>query len=120
MRTQAITIWQTAYLGAPLRRKLKIPTARRYVVAGRLREGNMRAFLTLLALLMAGFSHADFLRWSADTEEDPCSGRRVKVNFMSSVRSGVFIICDTVERGLTVAPSPGSPRSRSGRREPGN
>jgi hypothetical protein len=69
----------------------------------------MRMFLgMLLAVLSATSVHADFMRWSADSEEDPFSGgRRVTVNFMSSIRSGVFIICDTAEQGLTVRAIPG-------------
>lgn len=65
-------------------------------------------FIILLAMLGAAPARADFLRWSAETEEDPFSGgRRVTVNFMSSIRSGVFIICDTAEQGLTIRAIPG-------------
>lgn len=69
----------------------------------------MRAIVMFLAALVAAApAHADFMSWSAETEEDPFSGgRRVTVNFMSSIRSGVFIICDTAEQGLTVRAIPG-------------
>jgi hypothetical protein len=65
-------------------------------------------FMFLVAMFAAVPAHADFQRWSAETEEDPFSGgRRVTANFMSSLRSGVFIICDTAEQGLTVRAIPG-------------
>ncbi|WP_274627591.1 hypothetical protein [Arvimicrobium flavum] len=50
---------------------------------------------------------ADFLRWSAEIENDPFSGgRKVLVN-MSTIRSGVFIVCDTAEPGVRVRAVPG-------------
>lgn len=51
---------------------------------------------------------ADFQRWSVDREQDPFSGgEKVAVNYMSSMRSGVFVFCDTSERGLMVRAIPG-------------
>lgn len=66
----------------------------------------------LLAMIAVAISYssavAGFQSWSADTEEDPFSGgKRVTVSFMSSVRSGVFVICDTAETGLMVRAIPG-------------
>lgn len=62
----------------------------------------------LAAVLVAMPAAADFLRWSAETDNDPFTGgQRVTVSYMSSLRSGVFIICDTAEEGLIVRAVPG-------------
>ncbi|CAN7178310.1 hypothetical protein LJR251_000298 [Rhizobium rhizogenes] len=53
-------------------------------------------------------SYAGFQSWSVDKDADPFSGGdRVSVSFMSSFRSGVFVMCDTAEKGLTVRAIPG-------------
>lgn len=62
------------------------------------------------AVLLAAtnLAAADFLSWSADIENDPFSGgRKVVVNYMSSLRSGVFIFCDSAEPGVRVRAVPG-------------
>lgn len=51
---------------------------------------------------------AGFQQWSVDSEEDPFSGgKRVTVDFMTSLRSGILIICDSAETGLLVRAIPG-------------
>ncbi|CAH0132650.1 hypothetical protein SRABI05_00085 [Agrobacterium fabrum] len=60
-------------------------------------------FASITAPAMAGFQ-----QWSVDTEDDPFSGgKRVTVDFMSSIRSGVIVICDTAEKGLMFRAIPG-------------
>jgi hypothetical protein len=67
--------------------------------------------LTLSLLFAASIAQpaaAGFDRWSSETEQDPFSGgKRVTVDYMSSIRSGVIIICDTKETGLMVRAIPG-------------
>lgn len=59
-------------------------------------------------LLSAGTASADFERWSAEIENDPFSnGMRVTVGYMSSMRSGILIICDTKEPGMLIRAIPG-------------
>jgi hypothetical protein len=63
--------------------------------------------LTFLAITISSAS-AGLMEWSSDVEEDPFSGGiRVTVDFMSSLRSGVLIICDSSERGLLLRTIPG-------------
>lgn len=51
---------------------------------------------------------AGFERWTADTEDDPFSkGKRVTVDFMTSIRSGVLLICDSSEKGFLLRAVPG-------------
>jgi len=51
---------------------------------------------------------AGFLRWSAEIENDPFSGgMRVTANFMSTLRSGAIIICDTKDPGVLIRTIPG-------------
>jgi hypothetical protein len=41
--------------------------------------------------------------WSFETTDDPFSGgQKVDADFMSSFRSGVFVLCDTAEFGLDI------------------
>lgn len=67
--------------------------------------------LSLAGALLAvstNLAVADFLRWSAEIENDPFSGgRKVTVNYMSSLRSGIFIFCDSAEPGVRVRAVPG-------------
>ncbi len=64
--------------------------------------------ISLLFLAAASPAAAGFDRWSSQTEQDPFSGgKRVTVDYMSSLRSGVIIICDTKETGLMVRAIPG-------------
>lgn len=70
----------------------------------------MRKLIFILVALAstAGPAAADFNRWSSETEQDPFSGgKRVTVDYMSSLRSGVIIICDTKETGLMIRAIPG-------------
>jgi hypothetical protein len=51
---------------------------------------------------------ADFERWSVETEDDPFSGgQKIVVNYMSTLRSGVFIFCDSAQPGIKVRAVPG-------------
>lgn len=67
--------------------------------------------LSLVGILLAmstNLAAADFLRWSVEIENDPFSGgRKVTVNYMSSLRSGIFIFCDSAEPGVRVRAVPG-------------
>lgn len=71
----------------------------------------MKTIVKLLVaplLFIALPAEAGFNSWSVDTETDPFSkGVRVSVDFMSSLRSGVIVICDTSENGLLVRAIPG-------------
>lgn len=63
---------------------------------------------TAAVLMAAAPAMAGFGQWSVETEEDPFSGgKRVTVDYSSSIRSGVIIICDTSEAGLMVRAIPG-------------
>jgi hypothetical protein len=64
--------------------------------------------ITCMSFLTATNAYALFDRWDTEVEDDPFSGgKRVTSTFMSSVRSGVLIICDSAEAGLTVRAIPG-------------
>lgn len=53
-------------------------------------------------------SQAGFQSWSVDTESDPFSGgESVSVNFMTTIRSGVLVLCNSAEKGLRVRAIPG-------------
>lgn len=70
----------------------------------------MRALVLSIGLLAASVvpASAGFMAWDAEIEEDPFSGgKRVTAGYMSSMRSGVLIICDTAEKGLTLRAIPG-------------
>lgn len=70
----------------------------------------MRALVLSMGLFAASIvpASAGFLAWDAEIEEDPFSGgKRVTAGYMSSIRSGVIIICDTAEKGLTLRAIPG-------------
>ncbi len=70
----------------------------------------MRVLVLSIGILAASAvqASAGFLEWDADVEEDPFSGgKRVTVGYMSSIRSGVVIICDTAEKGVTIRAIPG-------------
>lgn len=66
------------------------------------------AVAALAGAISVGPASAGLMQWTAETEEDPFSGgKRVTVDFMSSFRSGVVIICDSAESGLMVRAIPG-------------
>jgi len=66
------------------------------------------ALSMFVALAACQAARADFLRWSAESEADPFSGgKKVSVDYMSSVRSGVFMLCDSTEDGLKIRVIPG-------------
>jgi hypothetical protein len=70
----------------------------------------MKKFVLSLTfvVLFAGQSFADFMAWSSETEDDPFSkGQRVTVDFMSTIRSGIILICDSSEQGLLLRAIPG-------------
>ncbi len=51
---------------------------------------------------------ADFERWSINKESDPFTkGEKVVVDYMSSLRSGVLVFCDTAEPGIEIRAIPG-------------
>ncbi len=53
-------------------------------------------------------SHAGFQSWSVDKESDPFSGgESVSVNFMTTLRSGVLVLCDSAKKGVRVRAIPG-------------
>ncbi|MFK0330724.1 hypothetical protein ACIQUB_06330 [Rhizobium sp. NPDC090275] len=61
-----------------------------------------------VSLTLAMPSYAGFQTWSVDRESDPFSGgESVSVDFMSSLRSGVIVLCDTAKKGLIVRAIPG-------------
>jgi hypothetical protein len=61
-----------------------------------------------ISLMLASASQAGLQAWSVDRESDPFSGgESVSVDFMSSFRSGVFVLCDTAKKGLIVRAIPG-------------
>jgi hypothetical protein len=70
----------------------------------------MRFFTAVCAglLALATPAHADFESWSFESEDDPFSGgNRTTVDYSSSARSGVLILCDTAKPGLVVRAVPG-------------
>jgi hypothetical protein len=75
--------------------------------------GGFEVFRTIsvavaLAVTFAGPTHAGFANWSVDREADPFSGgESVSVNFMTSIRSGVIVLCDSAKQGLVVRAIPG-------------
>lgn len=59
--------------------------------------------LSLCVPAYAGFEH-----WTTSTEDDPFSGgKKVTVDYMSSMRSGVLIFCDTSVPGVEIRAVPG-------------
>lgn len=70
----------------------------------------VRALLLATAFVVATVvpSHAGFQSWSVEKESDPFSGgESVSANFMTSFRSGIFVLCDSAKKGLTVRAVPG-------------
>jgi hypothetical protein len=61
----------------------------------------------LLGASVSG-ARAGFESWSAEVKDDPFSGgQSVMVTYMSSLRSGVLIFCDSTKDGLRVRAIPG-------------
>ncbi|MBD9445743.1 MULTISPECIES: hypothetical protein [unclassified Rhizobium] len=53
-------------------------------------------------------SQAGLQSWSVEKESDPFSGgESVSVNFMTTFRSGVLVLCDSAKKGLRVRAIPG-------------
>ncbi len=66
------------------------------------------ATVLVVALVSAQPAWADFERWTSQVTEDPFTqGRRVVIDFMSSIRSGVVIFCDTKGTGVRIRAIPG-------------
>lgn len=64
--------------------------------------------LGFLLLAVPGQALADFERWSAEVEDDPFTGGvRVTLSYMETLRSGVFMFCDSTESGFRVRVIPG-------------
>jgi hypothetical protein len=57
----------------------------------------MKQILTAIALLASmSAAHADFERWSTEVADDPFNGgQNVTASYMDSLRSGVFIECNS-------------------------
>jgi hypothetical protein len=65
-------------------------------------------FAFILSLGFQASASAGFNRWSIEKTDDPFTGgQKVTVDYMSSLRSGVFILCDTSDEGLLVRSIPG-------------
>lgn len=63
---------------------------------------------TVASLMMCQSAFAGFAAWSSEKEEDPFSkGAAVTVDYMSSIRSGIFIFCNSSEHGLKIRAVPG-------------
>lgn len=65
--------------------------------------------LTVAASVVASLpANADFERWSIMKESDPFTkGEKVVADYMSSLRSGVLVFCDTAEPGIEIRAIPG-------------
>lgn len=61
-------------------------------------------FFAAAFLSMSCFhANAGFERWSTEVENDPFSeGEKVTANHMTSIRSGVFVVCDSADSGIEV------------------
>ncbi|MGC0053686.1 hypothetical protein ACNSPG_11550 [Brucella pituitosa] len=64
--------------------------------------------------LVAGFlsiatvANAGLRQWTSESEADPFSGgKKVTVDYMDTLRSGVLISCDTAESGMQIRAIPG-------------
>ena len=70
----------------------------------------MKIGILILAVLSSSISSAaaGFERWTAELEENPFSkGLSVTVSNMSTMRSGVVIMCDSAKVGILVRAVPG-------------
>ena len=69
----------------------------------------MRLLISVALVCMSAIpAFAGFERWTVESEKDPFSGGlRTTINYMSSVRSGVLVICDSAQKGLEVRMIPG-------------
>ena len=66
-------------------------------------KANTFAKATALALIAVQPALADFNRWSTETETDPFTkGTTISVNYTISMRSVVYMFCDTSRAGLMV------------------
>lgn len=67
-----------------------------------------KVVLASVFVCTAGQASAGFDYWTYEVEKDPFSGGlRVTVDLATSIRSGIFILCDSSEHGLTVRAIPG-------------
>ncbi|KGF71178.1 hypothetical protein LL06_00875 [Hoeflea sp. BAL378] len=63
---------------------------------------NVRVAVALFAM-SCGSAHAGFDQWTYEKTSDPFSGgEKVEVDYSTSMRSGIFITCDTAGNGLDV------------------
>lgn len=61
-----------------------------------------RIFLLFILLTIPQPALAGFNAWTLEKEEDPFTkGERITASYSSSLRSGVFIFCDTSDVGIT-------------------
>lgn len=74
----------------------------------------MRAKLWTIGVAMISISamvttaNAEFQRWTHVKEADPFTGgQKVTVTYMDTLRSGVFMSCDTSEAGIKIRAVPG-------------
>ncbi len=69
-----------------------------------------RAYILASAIFLvaATSASAGLLQWSSEKEADPFSGgESISADFMSSLRSGVFVLCDSAKPGIIVRAIPG-------------
>lgn len=72
--------------------------------------GDMGKVLCLVAgfLSIATVANAGLRQWTSESEADPFSGgKKVSVDYMDTLRSGVLISCDTAESGMQIRAIPG-------------
>lgn len=63
---------------------------------------------TVLSIISASTASAGFETWTSESEANPFSGgEKVSATFMTSIRSGVVVLCDTAEAGIRVRAIPG-------------
>lgn len=61
-----------------------------------------------ISLFLAQPALAGFEEWTSEAEADPFSGgAKISADYMSSFRSGIFVMCDTAEDGIRVRAVPG-------------
>lgn len=69
----------------------------------------MRRFALVAALsVFSSGAVAGFDSWTSEIEKDPFSGgEKITVTYSSSIRSGVYMFCDTAESGVEIRAVPG-------------
>jgi hypothetical protein len=66
------------------------------------------AIVALVGTLAPDLASAGFESWSTEVEDDPFSGgKKVAVDYLTSIRSGVYIFCDSAQPGINIRAVPG-------------